>query len=160
MVNKKICLLLMLCAVCFTGCNREDDLEGIFTGKVWHLAGFYSTTDWDNQNMGMPISKYNSHSDLEGYNVEFFIDGLVVVTFPQGCKMQGYWEADGLERTFSISDWKVVTGDPAALVGYAKQMYDELRKVAYYQGDSNYIRLFDQSRKYFMQFGDLSKFVK
>ena len=153
-------LLASLCVLLFVGCDREDDIEGIFTGKVWHMAGFYSTTDWDNPNMGTPINKYNSHSDLEGYNVEFLVDGMVVVTFSQGCKMQGRWEADGRERTFSISEWKVVTGDPVVLVGYAKQMYDELRKVTYYQGNSNYIRLFDQSRKYFMQFGDLSKFKK
>lgn len=153
-------LLASLCVLLFVGCDSEDDIEGIFTGKVWHMAGFYSTTDWDNPNMGTPISKYNSHSDLEGYNVEFLVDGMVVVTFSQGCKLQGRWEADGRERTFSISEWKVVTGDPVVLVGYAKQMYDELRKVTYYQGNSNYIRLFDQSRKYFMQFGDLSKFKK
>lgn len=152
--------LASLCVLLLVGCDREDDIEGIFTGKVWHMAGFYSTTDWDNPNMGTPISKYNSHSDLEGYNVEFLVDGMVVVTFSQGCKMQGRWEADGRERTFSISEWKVVMGDPVVLVGYAKQMYDELRKVTYYQGNSNYIRLFDQSRKYFMQFGDLSKFKK
>ena len=72
--------------------------------------------------------------------------------------MQGRWEADGVKRTFSMHDWKVVSGDPNALGGYGKLMYDNIMKVSYYQGDSNYIRLFDDSRRYFMQFGDLSKF--
>jgi hypothetical protein len=37
-------------------------------------------------------------------------------------------------------------------------MYEQLLKVSYYQGDTNYIRLFDDSKKYFMQFGDRAKF--
>lgn len=148
----------MLCALLFAGCSMEDDLEEIFTGKEWHLVGFYETHDWDNPNAGFPIEdKYNSHSDLSAYNITFFSDGMVIVTLPQGCKMQGRWEADGVKRTFSMSDWKR-TGDFSSLTGYGKKMYDALLKVSYYQGDSNYIRLFDDSRRHFMQFGDRSKF--
>lgn len=153
-------LLASLCVLLFVGCNREDDIEGIFTGKVWHMAGFYETHDWDNPNMGTPISKYNSLSDLTAYNIELMVDGIVVVTLPEGCQLQGRWDADGKNRTFGFSEWETVTGDPKRLTGFGKQMYDELLKVSYYQGDSNYIRLFDENRRYFMQFGDLSKFKK
>lgn len=152
--------LASLCVLLFAGCNREDDIEGIFTGKVWHMAGFYETHDWDNPNMGTPINKYNSLSDLTAYNIELMVDGIAVVTLPERCQLQGRWEADGKSRTFSFSEWKTVTGDPKKLTGFGKQMYDELFKVGYYQGNSNYIRLFDDSRRYFMQFGDLSKFKK
>ncbi|MBE6292112.1 MAG: DUF4847 domain-containing protein [Bacteroidales bacterium] len=153
-------LLASWCILLTIGCNKEDDLEGIFAGKIWHLAGFYSTTDWDNPNMGTPINDYNSHNDLTAYNIELMVDGIAVVTLPEGCQLQGRWEADGKNRTFSFSEWKTVTGDPKRLTKFGKQMYDELLKVSYYQGDSNYIRLFDGSRRYFMQFGDLSKFKK
>ena len=153
-------LLSVLCVLLAVGCSREDDIEGIFTGKVWHLAGFYSTTDWDNPNMGASINDYNSHSDLAAYNLTLLTDGLAIVTLPQECKLQARWKADGAERTFSFSEWKIVAGNPEKLMGYGKQMYDELLKVRFYQGDSNYIRLFNENRKYFMQFGDLSKFNK
>ena len=151
--------LITLCSLHLAGCNREDDLTEIFTGKEWHLVGFYKTHDWDNPNAGVTLEdKYNSRGDLSAYNITFFPDGMVAVTLPQGCKIQGHWEADGVRRTFSMHDWKVVSGDPRSLVGYGKLMYDNLLKVSYYQGDSYCIRLFDDSRRYFMQFGDLSKF--
>lgn len=154
--------LVALCALLAVGCDREDDIDGIFTGKVWHLAGFYSTTDWDNPNMGATINDYNSHSDLSAYNLTLLTDGTAIVSLPEGCQLQGRWHADGREhlRTFTLSDWRVVTGNPEALTGYGKLMYDDIRRVAYYQGDSNYIRLFSENRRYFMQFGDLSKFNK
>jgi hypothetical protein len=151
--------LITLCSLLLAGCNREDDLTEIFTGKEWHLVGFYKTHDWDNPNAGVTLEdKYNSRGDLSVYNITFFPDGMVAVTLPQGCKIQGHWEADGVRRTFSMHDWKVVSGDPRSLVGYGKLMYDNLLKVSYYQGDSYCIRLFDDSRRYYMQFGDLSKF--
>lgn len=150
--------LIALCSLFLAGCNSEDDLQEIFTGKEWHLAGFYETHDWDNHNAGVPINEYNSLSDLSAYNVIFYTDGMVVVTLPQGCKIQGRWEADGAKRTFITSDWKTVTGSPASLTGYGKLMYDNIRNIAYYQGNSNYIRLFDDSRKNFMQFADRSIF--
>ena len=128
-------LLSVLCVLLAVGCSREDDIEGIFTGKVWHLAGFYSTTDWDNPNMGASINDYNSHSDLAAYNLTLLTDGLAIVTLPQGCKLQARWEADGAERTFSFSEWKIVAGNPEKLMGYGKQMYDELLKVRFYQDD-------------------------
>lgn len=151
--------LITLCSLLLAGCNREDDLTEIFTGKEWHLVGFYKTHDWDNPNAGVTLEdKYNSRGDLSAYNITFFPDGMVAVTLPQGYKIQGHWEADGVRRTFSMHDWKVVSGDPRSLVGYGKLMYDNLLKVSYYQGDSYCIRLFNDSRRYFMQFGDLSKF--
>lgn len=153
-------LLFVVSALLLAGCQRRDDIEEIFTGKEWHLAGFYQTHDWDNSNMGSPITDYNSLADLSAYNVTFLTDGTAVVVLPKGCVLQGIWEADGVKRTFKISKWKVVDGSPDELTGYGKWMYDDIRKVAYYQGDSNYIRLFDDTRRYFMQFGDRSKFKK
>lgn len=153
-------MLFTLCTLLLAGCSREDDVETIFTGKEWHLAGFYQTHDWDNPNMGTPINDYNSHTNLAAYNVAFLTDGMAIVTLPQGCSLQGQWTADGAKRTFAITEWKVTSGDPTQLGGYGKLMYDNLLKVAYYQGDSNYIRLFDDSRRFFMQFGDRAKYPK
>ena len=161
MANKCISLLMVLCLACLTGCDRSDNLEDIFTGKVWHLAGFYQTSNWENPNLSYPLKNdYNSHSDLSAYNISFFTDGTVLVTLPQGCQLTALWTADGNERrrTFSFSEWKTIQGDPTVLTGYAKQMYDNLKRVAYYQGDTYYIQLFDDSKRYFMQFADLSKF--
>lgn len=151
-------VLTLLFTLLTVGCDRQDDVEIIFTGKEWHLAGFYQTHDWDNSNAGTSINDYNSHSDISAYNVTFYADGMARVVLPQGCVLTGHWDADGKERTFCISEWKVVEGDPKELTGYGKQMYDNMLKVAFYQGDSNYIRLFDETRRYFMQFGDRSKF--
>lgn len=161
MANKCKSLLMVLCLACLTGCDRSDDLESIFTGKVWHLAGFYQTTDWDNPNMSRPMnSDYNSHSDLSAYNITFFTDGTAHVTLPQGVQLTALWTADGNERrrTFSFSEWKTIQGDPTTLIGPAKQMYDRLHKTAYYQGNAQYIQLFDDSKRYFIQFADLSKY--
>ena len=161
MANKCISLLMVLCLACLTGCDRSDDIESIFTGKVWHLAGFYQTTDWDNPNMSHPLqSDYNSHSDLSAYNITFFTDGTALIALPQGCQLTALWAADGNERhrTFSFSEWKTVSGDSARLGGHAKQMLDQLKRVSYYQGNSYYIQLFDDSKRYFMQFADLSKY--
>ncbi|MBR5148220.1 MAG: hypothetical protein IKV15_03370 [Bacteroidaceae bacterium] len=161
MVDKLKALFMLLCAVSFTSCLQEDDVEYIFTGKEWHLAGFYQTTDWDNPNMGTPMGDYNSHTDIAAYNLLLLTDGTAVVTLPQGCQLRALWEADGHSkvRTFKFSEWKTVTGDPDKMTDkYGRQMYKQLLDVNYYQGDANYIRLFDDTKKYFMQFGDRAKF--
>lgn len=153
-------LLMLLCMAFLAGCSQEDDIYDIFTGKEWHLAGFYKTPDWDNPNMGTPLNDYNSHSDLAAYNLLLLTDGTAVVTLPQGCQLRAVWDADGNSklRTFSLTGWRVISGSPETLVGYGRQMYEQLLKVSYYQGDANYIRLFDDSKRYFMQFGDRAKF--
>lgn len=153
-------LLMALCLVCIIGCNQEDDIEYIFTGKEWHLAGFYQTSDWDNPNKGSVLNDYNSHSDLSAYNLLLLSDGTAIITLPQGCQLRAVWEADGNDkkRTFAFSGWKVLSGNPETLTGYGRQMYDQLCKVAFYQGNSNYIRLFNENKRYFMQFGDRAKF--
>lgn len=154
-------LLALLCMASFVGCHQEDDIELIFTNTTWHLAGFYQTADWDNPNMGTPLNDYNSHSDLAAYNIQLFTDGTAFITLPQGCQLRAIWKADGhnKKRTFSFTSWQVVKGNPNKLTDkYGRQMYEQLLKVSYYQGDSNYIRLFDESKKYFMQFGDHAKF--
>ena len=127
---------MVLCFVCFTGCNQEDDIDTIFTGKEWHLIGFYQTTDWDNPNKGTAINDYNSHNDLTAYNLQLLIDGTAIITLPQRCQLRAVWEANGNSkmRTFTLSEWKVVSGNPDLLVGYGQQMYNQLRKVAFYQG--------------------------
>lgn len=161
MVDKKLFLLIALCVASLMGCDRSDDIESIFTSKVWHLAGFYQTTDWDNPNMSYPLkSDYNSHSDLSTYNITFFTDGTALIVLPRGCQLTALWTADGNERhrTFSFSEWKTVSGDPSQLGGHAKQMLDNLKRTSYYQGNTDYIQLFDDSKKYFMQFADLSKY--
>lgn len=152
--------IVTLCTLLLAGCNREDDIEGIFTGKEWHLAGFYQTHDWDNPNMGTPIENYNSLTDLSAYNITFYTDGTAVIVLPQGCRLQARWEADGAKRTFRFSEWRVISGNTSTLSKHGKLMYDNLQKIEFYQGDSNYIRLFDGSKCFFMQFGDLSKFNK
>lgn len=153
-------LLMALFLAGMAGCTQVDDIEYIFTGKEWHLAGFYQTTDWDNPNKGSVLNGYNSHSDLAAYNLLLLTDGTAIITLPQGCQLSAEWEADGNEkkRTFTFSEWKVLSGNPEALTGYGRQMYDQLQKVSFYQGDSNYIRLFNETKRYFMQFGDRNKF--
>ena len=161
MANKSISLFIVLCLACFAGCDRRDDLEDIFTGRVWHLAGFYQTSDWKNPNLSFPLKNdYNSHDNLSAYNISFFTDGTVLVALPQGCQLTAMWTADGNERhrTLSLSEWKTIQGDPTMLTGYGKQMYDNLKRVAYYQGNTYYIQLFDDSKRYFMQFANLSKY--
>ena len=161
MVDKKLLLFMALCIASLTSCDRSDDIESIFTGKVWHLVGFYQTTDWDNPNMSYPLkSDYNSHSDLSAYNITFFTDGTALISLPQGCQLTALWTADGNERhrTFSFSEWKTVSGDPSQLGRHAKQMLDNLKRASYYQGNTYYIQLFDDNKKYFMQFADLSKY--
>ena len=154
-------LFTMMCIVSsLVGCHQEDDVELIFTNTKWHLTGFYQTPDWDNPNMGSPLNDYNSHSDLAAYNLLLLTDGTAIITLPQGCQLSATWKADGhnKKRTFSFTDWKTVKGNPDTLTGYGREMYRQLQKVSFYQGDSNYIRLFDESKRYFMQFGDHAKF--
>lgn len=161
MVDKKLFFFMALCVASLLGCDRSDDIENIFTGKVWHLVGFYGTTDWDNPNKSYPLKNdYNSHSDLSAYNITFFTDGTALISLPQGCQFTALWTANGNERhrTFSFSEWKTVSGDSSQLGRHAKQMLDNLKRASYYQGNTYYVQLFDDSKKYFMQFADLSKY--
>ena len=74
-----VCLLVV--AAVFCGC-AGDDVNEIFTGKVWHWSNSYKTADWENDNKdtGRLLSSdelKEVSKNTDAYNLTFSEDGTL-----------------------------------------------------------------------------------
>ena len=64
------------------------------------------------------------------------------------------WQANGDDRTLLITNLKVTGTTPS---GKSKELVEALKKAAYYKGDSNYLKLANEDKNSYVQFGHYSK---
>lgn len=102
-----------------SGCDNEDDVIGIFTGKTWKLsrltnkgsnAQFYPNL-WNNNEEEMKKSRdkllYNQKStftlNFEGTELDGELMGTTVNGQGINSSVNGTWKADGASGSLSIS---------------------------------------------------------
>ena len=151
MMKEKLFALLAVILL-LAGCNNEDDVMEIFTGKTWKLTRL--TTEgssnrflaglWDNENSyNNSIEKLNSSGN---YILNFYgdsqSDGLITPTFnANGINAKitnGTWKADGISKDLTLSG--KVTGtesDPLA-----KEFMKGLPLIYKYEGDNRTLTLY------------------
>lgn len=127
-------LLILLATAGLSACSNEDDIEDIFVNRTWTLA-------FINEGSNRIAAKDN-------YYLQFY-DKNFVVTTPSGAKIQGYWEADGENRSFRCT--QVMTDGNISNDTIAGKMEKILEKAASYEGDINYL-IIKQQDNVFMQF--------
>lgn len=148
------CMLLVLSLLpLLSGCNNEDDLMEIFTGKTWKLSRLTNKDSnkqfypglWNNDNDAMEESLKKLYNQSNTFTVTFEgteLDGELIGSTVTGqgvsTQISGTWEADGKDHSFSVKI-KVNGTESDAL---AKAFIAGLQNVYKYEGDANSLTLY------------------
>lgn len=150
-----ICHLLLMLALIpvFSGCNTEDDLIRIFTGKTWKMSRItiegkedvpFGAIAWDseaafNRSIELLGMKDNFTVVFEGNEINGELTGnKVTVTGVQVKKANGTWSANGKDNTIGLSlNISASETDPLA-----KEFIKGMQNVFKYEGDENQITLY------------------
>lgn len=148
-----LCLLMVLPMM--TSCNNEDDVNEIFISGTWNVGNFYNGGKWSKLNDGAR-PQYTKEEDLKALNaltVNFMDDGTMQGSIAGGT-FTANWQADGDNRTVSITNLKVTGTNPT---GKSKELIEALRNAAHYKGDSNYLKLANEKKDSYVQLGHYTK---
>lgn len=135
-LKKYIYIFSLISVFLLSGCNNEDNVEGIFTGKDWKLA-FVDTGE----------GRLSA-----GQNVYLltFTEQLFSLTTPSSAIISGNWVADGNSRSFVCSNVKISSGSISSDT-LAQRVKSYFEKAQSYEGDDNTIKIFTSEGTY-MQF--------
>lgn len=129
--------LIILAAISFASCNKEDDIQEIFIDRIWTLTF---------------IQEGKEHfvpQNNTAYTM-LFKGNTFTLTTPANATITGNWQADGDSRTFRCSNIRTngnITNDDIA-----KRMRNMLQNAVSYNGDANYLQIIVQQGNAFMQF--------
>ena len=112
----KYLLLLLLMLPFVSGCNDSDDVNGIFTGKVWKLTY---------------ITKKNEHKPYDFWGDKDKFSGTLL-----SHSYTGTWSANGESNAFSAS----VKGSENDPLGFSNKFVEGINRATSYKG--NYDNLF------------------
>lgn len=147
----KYLLLLLLVLPFISGCDRSDDVAGIFTGKTWKLT-YITKADsntphpydfWGNE------KKYNQAKDemnkpgaytitFTGIESDDIIEGKFSGVLGTPLNFSGNWQADGKSNDFSTSSVRS-GGNKALLDSYF--MYG-IENATRYKGNYDNLHLY------------------
>lgn len=145
-------LAIALLLPALSGCDQEDDVLGILTGKVWKLT--YIAVEGDESKMynfwGENTTAYKNSMDAlkidANYNITFDgseINGIISGSFTANTAsttITGRWTADGGSRKFTTSDIRVNGAERDAFLGNA--FTTGLRNAEKYSGDNNNLYIY------------------
>ncbi len=147
-------LLLMLILIpTFSGCNNEDDIERIFTGKTWKMSRLtiegkekeqFGAIVWDseaayNRSIELFKTKDNFTVTFEGTEVNGeFSSTKVTVNGAKVKKATGTWSANGKNNTIGLN-LNITASETDPL---AKEFIKGMQNVFKYEGDENQITLY------------------
>lgn len=146
------CLLLVLSLLpLLSGCNNEDDIIEIFTGKTWKLSritdkgsnrqfypGLWQDAEAEKRSRELLKAKGNFTLNFEGSELNGELMGTRVNGRGAASEFNGTWSADGSSGELSIKV-KVEGSESDAL---AKAFIFGLQNVYKYEGDANSLTLF------------------
>ena len=134
-------LLMFSLLPLLSGCDNEDDVIGIFTGKTWKLsrltnkgsnAQFYPNL-WNNNEEEMKKSLDKLYNQKSTFTLNFEgteLDGELMGTTVNGqginSSVNGTWKADGASESDAL----------------AKAFISGLQNVYKYEGDANSLTLY------------------
>lgn len=140
----KYLLLLLLMLPFVSGCERSDDVVGIFTGKTWKLT-YITVADsrkphpydfWGNtETYEKAIKEMNKEGTytiaFQGAEVDNIISGTFAGVLGTPLNYSGKWSADGVNNDFDASIDKS-GGNKALLDSY---FVEGIEKATRYEGD-------------------------
>ena len=148
------CILLLACTLpLLNGCNDEDDIIKILTGKTWKLSRLtvkgssdpFDSNIWNNDDnakeKSLKVLSVESNFTLVFTGAE--INKIAMGTFNSHgitSTMKGSWSGDGKSNRLTFSNNIEITGgetDPLA-----REFNNGLQRVIKYEGDTRNITLY------------------
>lgn len=147
----KYLLLLLLALPFISGCERSDDVTGIFTGKTWKLT-YITVADsktphqynfWGNtETYDKAIKELNKEGAytiiFSGMESDNIVEGKFSGVLGTPSNYSGSWHADGKSNDFSASIEK--NGEMKALLD--NYFITGLKSATRYKGDYNNLHLY------------------
>jgi len=144
--------LLLTLPILLSSCNNEDDVNEIFVSRgTWYVVNYYTGVNWDSNNDrdACPvITDMQELQVIQQFNITFKDDGTLEGNM-QNATFTGYWQANGEDRSVSITRLKASTNK---VEGRNKEFIETLERARFYQGDSGMLRLAPQERTTCIQF--------
>lgn len=145
-------LLMFSLLPLLSGCDNEDDVIGIFTGKTWKLsrltnkdsnrqfyAGLWQDGKAEEKSREALKTAGNFTLNFEGTELDGELMGTTVNGKGINSSVNGTWKADGASGSLSISVKVTGSAESDAL---AKAFISGLQNVYKYEGDANSLTLY------------------
>ena len=147
------CILLLACSLpLLNGCNDEDDLTKMLTGKTWKLTRLtikgssepFDSNIWNNdtdRKNSLKALGVESNFTLVFTGVEVNKETLGSYFDSKGINsfMKGDWNGDGKSNRLTFSNIKVTGSEDDPL---AREFNNGLQRVIKYEGDTRNITLY------------------
>lgn len=144
-------LLMFSLLPLLSGCDNEDDVIGIFTGKPWKLSrlankdsnrqfysGLWKDEEAERKSRDFLKIEGNFTLNFEGSDVNGELMGTTVTGHGIHSNADGTWKADGKSQSLSLNV-KINGSESDAL---AKAFISGLQNVYKYEGDANSLTLY------------------
>ena len=145
-------LLMFSLLPLLSGCDNEDDVIGIFTGKPWKLSrlankdsnrqfysGLWKDEEAERKSRDFLKIEGNFTLNFEGSDVNGELMGTTVTGHGIHSNADGTWKANGASGSLSISVKVTGAAESDAL---AKAFISGLQNVYKYEGDANSLTLY------------------
>lgn len=157
--TKLACLLMLILLPLLGGCDEEDDVLEIFTGKTWKLTyialeGQHKMFDFWNNDTNAAKRSMQLLEQETSFTVEF--NGSELTEYVGGdfealavnCSLKGNWAANGASRELRLTDIRTSGNDTDVL---ARAFRTGLTNAIRYSGDSQNLYIYyedGQTTKY------------
>jgi len=135
-----IVVSLLISLVLFSSCSREDDIEEIFVGKTWYMVG----GELNGQALNTEVKSFYD-SGKTCYLINFQANTFTG-TLSSGTTFSGRWNVNAKTRALSLT----ISNDANPSIPFDRNIYSVLKKISYYEGDSNILILY-QDRENFIR---------
>ena len=128
-----LCLLLPL----FSGCNEEDDIEGIFIDKTWYVTDLFKADGKTSMLEGEERTKFDNNR--ENYRIVFTPE-----TFNAragDCVFSGKWSVDGKKQTIRF----LMDAGTSGTDVISKELIRMLEEAVRYEGSYTYLRIWTEA---------------
>lgn len=129
----------VLAAVLFSSCSEDgDDLNELFADKKFKITGcVYNGVNIN----GMEVKEFYSNP----YYLELNAGGSFKCELVSGSLVTGTWRADGENRLMVLN---VMNSDGTDKSVLSRQVFEVLRNVGSYSGDSNVMKLYKDKNNF------------
>lgn len=147
----------LLAAMLLMSCSQADDTEAIFTPHSWSFTGFCYTPNWDRGICSILNLQLGGQDDHILNTLTFQADGRLIIDMP-GCTLSADWVADGSDRSFAITNTRVISGSTDKLSPFSRKFLSDLKEAVWYRGDSTYLQIFEAEGHYYLLFAPINPY--
>ena len=137
----KSILYITLTLLILSACDREDDIDEIFTGKTWYMNGARIS----GKKLNSEISNFYTAAGKNAYYISFS-SKTFKGSLSEGADFSGTWSANGKKQTVKLN----ITSAPTLSNQFDKDIYKIISSITAYQSGSDFLWLKKNSDNYVM----------